>query len=278
MVFEYKRILKTDSESEAADYASLIEVDIRKTSDGVKLLLQAPNPAPWAGTDNAGMIEGELHLPENCDVEVYADYFDMTIVGPFRSVENRSSLGRQDIQNVTERLIVSSSGRDIKLKEVRGNISAGTNNADIRIEDMISEQALARISNENGDIIIETIHGAFSINSSYGKIRIDDAELTGRTSRISGVQCPIKLTIKDMVESGLTINDNFEDVELYVNKAVSAAFWLQAESGGEIHVEGIPVKPTAVASDRLEFITGKGGPAIGVDVEEGGNIRIKGIH
>ncbi|UCD94011.1 MAG: DUF4097 family beta strand repeat protein [Candidatus Zixiibacteriota bacterium] len=278
ILFEYKKILKVGSESEAADYAALIDVDIMRTSDGVKLLLQAPNPAPWAGTDDAGMIEAELHLPGDCDVEVYADYFDVTMVGPFRSVENRSALGRQEIQNVTERLAVSGSGRDIRLKDIRGNISVGSNNADIRIENMISETKPAHISNENGDIIMEAVRGAFTIDGSYGKIRIDGAELKGGISRITGSQCPIRLTIRDMTESALTIADDYEDVELYVNKAVSAVFSLQVESGGEVHVTRIPVRPITVASNYLEFVTGKGGPAIDIDVGGGGNIRIKGIR
>jgi hypothetical protein len=278
MLFEYKKVLKAGSESEAADYAGLIEVDVRRTSDGIKLLLQAPNPAPWSGTDDAGMIEGELYLPADCDVEIYADYFDVTMVGPFRSVENRSALGRQDIKNVTERLAISASSRDIKLKDIRGTISVSASNADIRIEGMISETKPARISNENGDISMEAVRGFFSIDGSYGKIRIDDAELTGGMSRITGSQCPIRLTVRDMAESALLIADDYEDVELYVGKAVSAVFSLQVESGGEVHVTGLPARPMDIASNYLRFATGKGGPTVDIDVGGGGNIRIKGIR
>lgn len=277
VVFEYKKVLKALSQSKATEYADLIEVNFQKVSDGLKILLQSPNPAPWAGTNDAGLIEGRLLLPENCDIVVDAIYFDLAMEGPFRSVENRSSFGRLDIQKVTERLNLSGSNRDMNIEDISGDIYISTSNADIRIEDIITGSRAARIRNENGDIFIDKAKGTLNIKSSYGRIRLNDVSLFDGASRIIGVHCPIKMEVIEISDAELSISSTYEDVMLFLAETVSARISLEVESEGEMHVNDITVKPILIESNRLELVVGDGNSEIIVDVEGGGNINIEGI-
>jgi hypothetical protein len=276
-VMEYKKVLKALDPSEAANYAEVIDVVFDKTVRGLQILLQAPNPAPWLGTENSGAIEGVLYLPESCYVEIEAKYLDFVMEGPFRIVENINSFGRLAVQGVTERLNLSSSNRDISLEEIRGDISVTTSNADIRINGVESTTKPLRIRNENGNIYVEDLSGEFDIASSFGKIKLSEVAVTRGRGSLSCVHCPVNIEINRLDSAELLISNAYEDVELELPETIAARFFLSTELDGEIHVEKIPVRPIQAAGDFLELISGKGGSEIRIDIEGGGHIEIRGF-
>jgi len=274
--FDYKKILKTESSSKAADYSAIIEVDMQKTTSGLNILLRAPNPAPWSETNDAGIVEGDLTLPAGCNLEIDAVYFDLVIDGPFSSVTNEKSFGRIDVQNINDMVDLSTNSRDISLNGVKGEISLNTNNADIRIKDMVTNFDPARLKNENGNIFIDNAVGAFIIRNDYGKIRMDNINFVGDNSRIIGSHCPINVDILDMGEGYLAITDTDEDVSLTVPSSISANFSLEVEGDGEIHSKGIAVEPTQITRSRIEMKSGNGDAQIMIDLKGGADIEIEG--
>lgn len=275
-LFRYRKVLKTSAQSRAGIYAEMIEVDMEKSPLGLHIFLRAPNPAPWTGSDDAGLIEGELNVPAGSPINIEAEYFDMEMEGPFNAVENRSSFGRVDVRNVTDRLYLSTVNQDIITREIKGHISVSTSNADIRIDGMISESEPARVKNENGNILMKDIKGVFVIGNSYGKIRLNDVTLTEGTSRIESVHCPIRIDVKNADKAELSISNSYEDVRLLLEETVSANFLLMVESGSEIHVDGLRIRPVTVQGDRLQFVTGDGNANIEINIEGAGNINIEG--
>jgi len=277
VVFKYKKILRTAEQSTAVDYAEVIVVETQRSPDGLKILLRAPNPAPWVGLDDLTAVEGELHLPKNSRIEIDAVYFDVTMEGPFRSVRNESSLGRLDIKNVTDMLVLSSTNREINLKDVSGDISVSAGNADIRIENMTCDKKAAMIKNDNGSILIEKARGLFDIVDNYGKIRMNDIELTPGESRIEGTHCPARLEVRDIEKSDLVMTDDYESVELILKDTVAVLFTLGVGIESEIHVRGIPLTPIRIGRNQLEFVSGDSVSHITIDVGGNGNIDIEGV-
>ncbi len=275
--FVYKKILKTSDPSEAMDYADVIEITLEATPEGLKLLLQAPNPAPWGGSANSGRVEGDLYLPSDCHIEIDAAYFDLKIDGPFRSVRNKSSFGRLDIRKITQEVNLATSSREIVAKDISGDIALTTGNGEIKIENLVSRTRPADIINENANIYVSDASGSVNIKNSYGKIRLDNFHLKGADSRITGSYGPIRLEISDIANTALTISNQNEDIQVTLPDAVSAKFLLKVGLRGKINVEGLKARPTTVKSDRLEFITGAGESEIAVDIEGNGNISLKGI-
>jgi hypothetical protein len=273
---DYKKILKTPRESEAIRYAEAVNVIMEKIPEGIRLLLQAPNPAPWSGTDNAGSIEAELHLPANCQIEINAIYFDIVIEGPFKSVSNSSSFGRLEAGKITEYLSLTTNNQDIIARDIAGEIKLITSNGDIRLNNLSSLLKPAIIRNENGSIIINQLTGSFDIDNSYGKIKLEQLNLIDRESRISGSYSPIRVEVAEISGATLNIANNNEDVDIWVPKSISARFNLKSKSGSQIDVVGLPIRPKRVDRDRLEFVTSDGNSHIIVSINGDGSITIHG--
>nr|MBN2276901.1 hypothetical protein [candidate division Zixibacteria bacterium] len=276
--FSYKKIIKTSSHSKAIDYADLIQVELQKSIDGLNLLLRSPNPAPWSSSDEAGIIEGNLDIPAGSRIEVDADYFDLIVDGPFSSVKNEGSFGQIDAQNIQDRIELTTTSRDISLKDIKGEVVINTTNADIRIKNMVTSFEPARIKNENGNILIDGATGSFVVRSSFGKIRLSGIQLVGENTRIIGNHCPIRMEIEKLSDAYLAITNNYEDVELAVPKDLSANFSLEVNPDGEIHVVDIPVKPLQVTRNRMEMVSGDGEGQITIDLGGNADISIEGVR
>jgi len=274
--FTYRKILKTSDPSEAMDYADMIEVSLESTPEGLELILQAPNPAPWGGTANSGMIEGELYLPLDCQIEINAVYFDIKIEGPFNSVRNKPSLGRLDVRGVSQDVNLITSSRGIIAKDIGGTVSLTTSNREMRIENLASRSRPAEIINENADINITNCTGAVNLKDSYGKIKLENMLFSGSDSKISGSYGPIRLEISDIENTVVNVTNSNEDIQITIPDSVSAKFVLKVGPRGKISVEGLKIQPAAVKNDQLEFITGDGKGALLVTIEGNGNIYLSG--
>ena len=277
VTFEYRKILKTPDYNEAISYAEVIEVEIKNVPGGINLMLRAPNPPPWSGSDNSARIEGELRLPLNCDLDIESDFIDFTIEGPFRSISNKPSFAQFDIRGVSEKLDITTAGQNIYLRDISGLVSVTTNNADIRIRNMITDTKPARLKNERGDILIADHDGALDVQNSFGKIRINGARLKSHTSKIHGLHCPIKLEAAEITGGDLEITSTFENVDLILPQSLSASMNFKVGLEGEIHIVNLPVKPIKVERDRFRGVSGEGESNIMVEIEGPGNIEVEGI-
>lgn len=274
--FSYNKILKAPSESEAVDFAGAIDATLERTSQGARLILQSPNPAPWSGTDYSGVIEGELILPQDCRLDIDAQYFDLVITGPFKSCENKASFGRLEVRDITDMLYLTTSNRDIIVRDITGEVSLTTSHADIEINNLSTLGRQAYFINENGSISGDGLSGIFDIKNSFGRIRLADLKLVSERSRISGSYSPVSLDIIGINNAGLTVRNTNEDIRISVPKTLSASFSLRVDTNGEINVEDIEMRPSLVDSNRLDFDTGTGGPRVRMSIRGDGNISIRG--
>jgi len=274
---EAKAIVKTESRSMASEYTELVDMSIRRTRRGLEILFRTPNPAPWSGSDESVMIEGELHLPYDCQIKIDAEYFDLIIDGPFVSVENDKSYGRMDIRNITKVVELTGTNRDISLKNVSGDINVNLSHADLWIDEMRSEYRAARIKNDYGNVNIDGFEGEIIVIDSYGKIKMADIRLSEGKSSIEAVQCPINLSVESLDKTELFLSSTYEDIVMDVPNSAAVDFQLKTERAGEIHVQDIPIKPIKVESNYVELSSGKGGSIIKVGIEGGGNIIVNGF-
>ncbi len=275
-IIEIQKIVKTSSRSKATEYSELTDVVFRKAASGLEVLFRTPNPAPWSGGDESVVIEGQLHLPKESQLKIEADYFDLDIEGPFVSVENDKSYGRLDVRDVTKIVKLTGSNRDITLKNIIGDITINLSHADVWIEEMKAEYQPARISNEYGNVNIEGLEGEFIITDSYGRIRMTDTHIIGGKSSIEGIQCPIHVSVESFEKAELFMSNSYEDIILDIPDTVAADFFLKTDGNGEIHLQGIPVKPLVIESNYVELSSGREGSVIKAGIEGGGNINIYG--
>lgn len=274
---KYFKKAKADKRSRAEDYIDLISVNLEKMPGGIKLVLRAPNPAPWEGTET-GSVEAHLQIPAACEVEINAQYFDVEAEGPFRTFIVPTSLGRFDVTLVTEELDLSTSNRRVNVENVSGEIAVSTTNSDLVARNIKAYGGRADIRNDGGDIQIFGISGEINVKNSYGRIDIDGFAATGKKNTVRGVYGPIAIAVTEMGEGRLVVSNRFEDIDLAVPSDISAVWSLAVEENGKIEVANLTVTPDLVQQNRLNLVSGKGKAFIDGSVRGEGNVYVRGYN
>ena len=270
----YTKKAKTDSQSKAIDYIDLIAVTTEKYPGEIKLILRAPNPAPWQGSE-LGIVNAELMIPEMCSIEIDATYFDFEVYGPFKDFIVPTSLGRFDVQGVTEKLELATSNRRISLQDISGEINVATTNSTILAENISSKNHKTVFRNDGGDIRIKNISGELNIKNSYGRIEIEGFNPDDGKHYIRNDNGPIIMSLVDLNSAQLLLSNRFEDIELNIPSDVSAEFSLAVEEDGKVEVSNFPFKPNLVQRNRLNLITGDGDALLNCSIRGRGNIYVR---
>lgn len=273
----YKKARSGDKKL-AIDYIDLIAVVLDKTPEALRLELRAPNPAPWGGDTEWGMVEAEITVPEMCFVEMEAPLFDIGAVGPFQGIVILSSLGKVDVSNVLEKLDVTTSNRKVNVADISGTISISTSNANLVARNLVAIDKRCEIENEHGDIRIDGFTGELNVECSYGRVNISAAKLRGKRNAIRGMSGPIALEINEVTDAQLRITNRYEDVELTLPENASAALSLAVDEGGKIELSNLNVKPELIEQNRMNLVAGKGGSIITGSVRGSGNIYVRGAN
>lgn len=271
----YSKKAKAEKRSDAIDYIDLIAVNLETVPGGVRLTLKAPNPAPWTGME-MGLVSVELYLPESCELEIDAQYFDIEATGPFASFVVPSSLGRLTIAHVTGELDVSTSNRRVSVENISGEISVATSNSDLVARNIKGSNSRAVFRNESGDIRILGVSGEINVKNSYGRITIDGFAATGKKNYVRGLYGPIAVSLSEIGDGQLVMSNRYEDIELTLPSDVSAMLSLAVEEDGQIEVSNLPVKPDLVQRNRLNLVIGGGDALITGSVRGEGNVYIRG--
>ncbi len=272
---KYFKQAKTASKSRAIDYIDLIAVSLDKIPGGVQLELRAPNPSPWGG-DEAGTMTAELSIPEGCDVEVDASYFDVNATGPFRSISIPSSLGRLTVSSVTDKCELSTSNRRLTVSDIMGQIDASTTNSTLTATRINCGDNKAVFRNDGGDIKIDGLIGEANVKNSYGRIDLEDYHPAGNNNYIRSSNGPIMVYITKMGKGQLLLSNQYEDIDITIPQTISATLSLAVEEEGKIEVSNLPFKPEVIQQNRLNLVAGKGDALINGSIRGKGNIYVRG--
>ncbi len=278
VVASYYKKAKAPHKDQAIDYIDLIAVVLDRTPNAVRLEMRAPNPAPWGGDTEWGMVETEITVPEKCFVEIEAPLFDVDAVGPFKGLVVLASLGKIDVSNVMEKLELATSNQRVDVSDISGDISISTTNAVLSGRNLVAIGQRCRIENEHGDIRIDGFTGEVNVENSYGRVNISSFTVRGKRNVIRGMSGPIALEIIELNDAQLRITNRFEDVELTLPDNSSASLSLAVDEGGKIEVSNINVKPELIEQNRMNLVAGKGASVITSSVRGSGNIYIRGAN
>ncbi|MEW5796261.1 MAG: hypothetical protein AB1772_07845 [Candidatus Zixiibacteriota bacterium] len=276
LVVEYRKVAKASSRSEAIDFIDLISVVSEGRAETPVVKMRAPNPAPWSGTDYAGMVELELIVPSGAELEIEAPIYDLTARGPLRALDIPESLGKMEISGITERLNVSTANRRVTLSDIKGQVSAVTSNSSLLVENLSCPDEQARFRNDGGDIDIVGVVGTLNVRNSYGRISIEKWTAKGSSSYIRGTSGPVAVEITSMDEGQLVISNRQEDIEISVPDTLSAFYTLSVDDDGIIEASNFSFTPDLVEHNRLNLVAGDGRVDIRGSVKGKGNIFIRG--
>lgn len=272
----YFKKAKSRSRSMAIDYIDLITVAIKQTPKGVMLSLRAPNPAPWSGPEESGIVEMEVTVPKGTFIEIDAPYLDIDAWGPLSGLVVLSSLGRLNVTNVDGRLELVTANRRVSIKQITGVVSVSTTNSTLEASDIISIDQQARFTNEGGDIRITGFKGLLNVSNRYGRIDISEISIGAGRNLIRSFSGPILIEIDDMDDGQLVVLNRFEDIELIVPHDISASFSLAVEEDGRIEATNFNFVTDLVQYNRLNITSRSGDARIKSAIRGTGNIYITG--
>lgn len=269
---------RAESRSQGIDYIDLITVVSEKVADHVRINLRAPNPAPWQKEDGRGRVNASILVPKRFAVEIEAAQFDVVAAGPFRSFVVRSSLGKVELADVTDKVDITTANRRVRVENLAGDISITTANSSLEAERISARGSAARFRNEGGDIRIRELSGAVNIRNTFGRIDLAQFRPNDESSVIRGTSGPISVELETASDGRLMISNELEDIELRVPATVEAAFSLSIDADGTIEASGFPFKTDLVEHNRLHLLAGSGRAEITGTVRGKGNIFVRGLE
>ncbi len=273
----YTKSVKAQSRNRALDFIDALSVSLDAFGGKARLEFRAPNPAPWDGQTEAGMVKGRLLLPKGTLVEIEAASFDVKATGPLSGLIISSSLGQIEASQIDSVLDVSTANQKVLLDRISGDISVSTSNAPLTATRISAVGAPARFKNEGGDIKIDTLVGSINARNSFGRISISEFTVKGDGSTIRGASGPISLAVVEMKKGQLVVSNKLEDIEILVPPTLSAFLSLSVEEDDNIQVTGFKFRTDLVQHNRLNLVTGKGDVNITCSVKGKGGIYVRGV-
>lgn len=270
----YTKKTKTSSKSKAFDYIDLISVELTSSGKNYKIEMRTPNPAPW-GTNESGLVNLEVAVPEFYDILIEAVYFDIEAEGPFKNFSVPKSLGKIEIYGVAEKLEAQTSNRRLIVGNLTGAVDIGTTNSSLTAEDIVSPGKLLSFKNDGGDIELLNIHGQLNVKNKYGRIEIDQFYPDDDKSYIRGFNGPIFMQVISINKGQLIISNRFEDIDITIPTTIAAEMFLAVEEKGKIEISNFPFKPDLIQPNRINLISGDGSALINGSIRGNGNIYIK---
>ncbi len=278
ILITYFKQARTESRSRAVDYIDLITVSSRLAQDEVRLELRAPNPPPWDGTAETGVVGLEIVLPVDFNVEIDATYFDVVAEGPLKSFVAAPSLGLFDVSMVDGELEVATKNRRVKLADISGTISASTTKSSMTVVNAESGTETATFRNDGGDIKIDGFTGEASIRNEFGRTDIRRFTVRGDGNYIRGSSRPITIELTSQSRGALVVRNRYEDINITVPDTVSASFILSVDDDGEIEVANMPFTVDLVEKNQLNLTCGSGDVEVIGSIKGKGNIWVNGVE
>lgn len=267
---------RTQKSGTATDYIDLISVSLSTVAEETRLEMRAPNPAPWDPETEAGIVEATLVVPEECQVEIDAQQFDVNAQGPIRGLIISSSLGGIDASRITEMTDITTANRRVTVSDLTGEIAVATSNSSIIARDITNTKGQARFRNDGGEIKIQRFRGGINVKNSFGRTDIADFEPIGNSNYVRSSSGPILLDIKSMNGSQLVVSNQYEDIEITIPDTLSTYMSLKVDEDGMIEATHFQFKTDLVERNRLNLHTGEAKSEISGTVRGKGNIFIRG--
>lgn len=183
--------------------------------------------------------------------------------------ELKTSGGDVDIVELGGNVVARTSGGDIRLGRITGHIEAVTSGGDITVE---SGGGSAKLTTSGGDIVVQRIAGLARLNTSGGDIDIADAHGPVQASTSGGT---VRARFAGRMPASSVLTSSGGDIIARVGN--DAAFQLEASAaGGGVEADGLPIhlQSGGLGKSRLKGVVNQGEARLTLRTS-GGDIRIE---
>ncbi|NUN09986.1 MAG: DUF4097 family beta strand repeat protein [Ignavibacteriaceae bacterium] len=226
-----------------------MEFSAERTSSGVRVVVKKRGSFmsrmfDWGGQD----IRLEIGVPRSFNTDVSTSGGDIKLKAVNGELKLRTSGGDVDIFSCAGDMKISTSGGDIKVNGFKGASTASTSGGDINIDDT------------HGDLSVSTSGGDIAINSNDGKIK---ASTSGGDIRLN----------YNGVNKGINLASTGGDIMVTV-PADTKAYVKLTSTGGDIDCSLNISKSVKISSSRFEAEVNGGGEEIRCS-STGGDVSVK---
>ncbi|MDB6166552.1 MAG: putative adhesin [Lacunisphaera sp.] len=244
--------IAADTDAKADELLKDLDLTIEQAGDNVTAISKYDRSGGW-------------HIGNWPPVHV-----SFTVVVPARyNVNLNTSGGDISLQGINGQAKLRTSGGNLRLARVEGEVDGGTSGGDIILEE---GTANVKLSTSGGNIHVDRAGGEAELNTSGGDIEINSVHnrLTASTSGGN-----VHANIEGLLKNDCKLTTSGGDVVVSVDKA--AGFDLRARtSGGDVDAAGITIQIER-GGLRKSSLAGKvngGGPELYL-ASSGGDIRIR---
>lgn len=262
------RVAITRRGSRDADILEDFDVDLRRAGDQVEVTVRVRDRSMWRFWGDRGHLQIEAQVPHEFDASVETSGGDLRVTRLAGEVSVRTSGGDMEFEDVDGPIRGQTSGGDVRLDGTTGPADVKTSGGDIELG-QIGGEVQAKTS--GGDITIEHATAHVRATTSGGDISIRQAA-NGVRARTSGGSVRASLTTLTQ-DSSLTSSGG----SLTLHLPERAAFDLDAKtSGGRVAIdEAFAVTTRGTNSkDNVSGTVNGGGPDVRLRTS-GGAIRIE---
>lgn len=248
-----RQVVRASTEAEADAVLSRLTLTLEQSGNDVTAEARYEKRAggSWFGSWPPVQVSFEITVPRHYHLNLGTSGGDIGVASLRGNVKARTS------------------GGDLEFARIDGDIEASTSGGDITLQE---GTARARLSTSGGNIEVDRAGGLTEVSTSGGHIRLKSVEQLVRASTSGGnIRAVITGPIRQ--DTLLTTSGGAVDVQV----ARHAAFRLNAStSGGSVKAEGITIAPEQGGSGKTRLIgaVNGGGPELKLR-SSGGDIKIR---
>jgi hypothetical protein len=249
-----KQDIRASSEADADAILAKLALTFEQSGNNVtaEAKYEKRGPGTWFGSWPPVAVSFVITVPKNYHLNL------------------NTSGGDIQVASLTGNVHAHTSGGDLDFARIDGEIDAGTSGGDIRIQE---GTAKAKLTTSGGDILVDRAGGRTEVSTSGGDIELRSvANLVSATT--SGGD--IHAVITEALTQDTLLSTSGGDVEVKLMK--ESGFNLDAStSGGDVKASGLTIKLEAGGTGKSKLVgaVNGGGPRLKLR-SSGGDIRVGG--
>lgn len=248
-----KQVIRASTEQEADAILEKLTLTIEQSGNSVtaESKYEPRGPGKWFGNWPPVSVSFEVTVPRHFNLNLNTSGGDIEVASLRGDVRARTS------------------GGDLNFERIDGDIDAGTSGGDITLKE---GTARAKLHTSGGDIEVDRAGGPTEVSTSGGDISLKSVEELLSASTSGG---DVEALITGPIKQDLTLSTSGGKVVVEVTKGTG--FHLDANtSGGDVRADGITITLEKGANGKSKLVgsVNGGGPELKLR-SSGGDIRIR---
>ena len=248
-----RELINADSEAKADDILKDLNLTIEQQANNVTATAKYAKSGGWHWGSTPVTVSFTVSVPRHFNVDL------------------NTSGGDIGVESISGRARLRTSGGNLKLDRIDGEVDGGTSGGDITLRE---GTATVKLNTSGGNIHVDRAGGEADLSTSGGDIVIESvrSRLTASTSGGN-----IKANIEGVLKGDCDLSTSGGNVSVSIDKSV--AFDLKSHtSGGDVDADGltIAIEKGGLRKSSLSGKVNGGGPLLSLGTS-GGDIRIRAI-